>query len=303
MKKKLAFVLAGGASRGALQAGALRALFESGYRPDLIVGTSIGAANGSFLAVHGFNEPGLQKMEEFWRSVASQSPMPANLWWEAMRVFLHRSHGASMERIREIAISFGLTPDLRFKDLRYTPYYTVAADLRGGCSVVFGVDPNERVLDSLLASMALTPWVAPIEKDGRLLIDGGAVSNLPVEEAIRLGAAEIIALDLCIPDMEIPALPHGLGEFVMHLENTVMKRQLALELELAEARGVEVRYIPLLSQEPLPFWDFSHSVEWMAQGHAQACRSIAGWPHHPRASWWRRPDLQEIIEEVLEVFD
>ena len=55
MKKNLAFVLSGGGSRGAMQAGALRALVEGGYTPDMVCGTSIGAINGAFLAVHGFN--------------------------------------------------------------------------------------------------------------------------------------------------------------------------------------------------------------------------------------------------------
>ena len=48
MKKNLAFVLSGGGSRGAMQAGALRALVEGGYTPDLVCGTSIGAINGGF---------------------------------------------------------------------------------------------------------------------------------------------------------------------------------------------------------------------------------------------------------------
>ena len=60
MKKKLAFVLGGGAARGALQAGALRALLEAGYQPDLVTATSIGAANGAFLAVNGFSLEAVQ---------------------------------------------------------------------------------------------------------------------------------------------------------------------------------------------------------------------------------------------------
>jgi len=53
-RTSLAFVLGGGGARGALQAGALRALWEAGLRPDLWVGTSAGAVNAAFLAVKGF---------------------------------------------------------------------------------------------------------------------------------------------------------------------------------------------------------------------------------------------------------
>lgn len=53
MERCTAFVLGGGGSRGALQVGALRALLEAGIVPDLLVGTSIGAANAAGLALWG----------------------------------------------------------------------------------------------------------------------------------------------------------------------------------------------------------------------------------------------------------
>ena len=53
--KKLGLVLSGGGARGALQVGAIRALLEADYHPDLLVGTSIGAVNATYLAVNGIN--------------------------------------------------------------------------------------------------------------------------------------------------------------------------------------------------------------------------------------------------------
>jgi NTE family protein len=53
MKKTMAFGLGDGGARAALQVGALKALFEAGYQPDLLVGTSIGAANAAYLALYG----------------------------------------------------------------------------------------------------------------------------------------------------------------------------------------------------------------------------------------------------------
>src|SRR4051812_18704806 len=52
-EKKVAFILAGGASRGAYQAGALKRLEEEGIRPDLIVGSSIGVCNSLVYASSG----------------------------------------------------------------------------------------------------------------------------------------------------------------------------------------------------------------------------------------------------------
>jgi len=51
--QKTAFVLSGGASLGAVQAGMLQTLYERGVAPDLIVGTSVGALNGTFIVGRG----------------------------------------------------------------------------------------------------------------------------------------------------------------------------------------------------------------------------------------------------------
>lgn len=48
----IAFVLSGGGNRGALEAGALLALFEQGIRPDMLVGSSVGALNAAFIAIN-----------------------------------------------------------------------------------------------------------------------------------------------------------------------------------------------------------------------------------------------------------
>jgi predicted acylesterase/phospholipase RssA len=61
---KLAFVLSGAVHGAHLQVGALRALIEAGYHPELVTGTSIGAANAAFLAVHGYTLAGIEKLEK-----------------------------------------------------------------------------------------------------------------------------------------------------------------------------------------------------------------------------------------------
>ena len=63
MNKCTAFVFGGGGSRGALQVGAMRALLEAGFVPDLLVGTSIGAANAAGLALWGVNLDGLAALD------------------------------------------------------------------------------------------------------------------------------------------------------------------------------------------------------------------------------------------------
>src|SRR5690349_10016153 len=73
-----AFVLAGGGARGALQVGMLRALLERGERPDLIIGTSIGAWNGAWLA----SNPTLGQLDELVRIWRGLSPARVLLGYE-----------------------------------------------------------------------------------------------------------------------------------------------------------------------------------------------------------------------------
>lgn len=287
MKKKLAFVLSGGGSRGALQAGALRALIEAGYRPDILTGTSIGAANAAFLAVHGVSVEGVQKLQAVWQSTVHQELLPTNLWWQTMRALFRRQGNTTQQRIREFAVANGLTPELRFGDINGVRLYLVAADLNAGQQVIFGENPEDSVLEGVLASMTLPPWMPPQEKEGRYLMDGAAVSNLPIEAALRHGAGEIIALDLFDPN-EGDIEEQGLRPFLWKLDKTVENRQTELELELAKARGVRVRRMTLVGEKPVPIWDFRRAEELMARGYALSKQMIDCWRREEPPSIWER---------------
>jgi len=95
-------------------------------------------------------------------------------------------------------------PDLRFEQIEGVRLILVAADLNARSVALYGLDPRQSVLEGLLASTALPPWAVPIEKDDQLLMDGGVVSNLPIEPAMTSGATEIIALDLHDPRRGLP---------------------------------------------------------------------------------------------------
>jgi NTE family protein len=302
MKTKLAFVLGGGGSRGAMQVGALRALLEAGYHPDLVTGTSIGAANAAFLAVHGYTLQGIQKLERVWQSTLDQDLLPTNLWWQTMRAFFKRTQGFSQQRVRKFAIDNGLSPNLRFADLEGARFYPVAADLNTGCPVIFGLNPQESVLESVMASMALPPWMAPAQQDGRYLVDGGAVSNLPVEAAMLQGATQIIALDLLhYPNLSVSS--KGLGGFFLKLDQTVAGRESQLELKLAEVRGVKVQRICLATDPLVPLWDFRQSVELIERGYERTRQAISSWPAESRPTGWRKMEIETIVEEFLEALE
>jgi NTE family protein len=72
----VAFVLSGGASLGAIQVGMLRALVDHDVRPDLIVGPSVGAVNGAFLACRDFTPQTVDHLAELWLSLRRGQVFP-----------------------------------------------------------------------------------------------------------------------------------------------------------------------------------------------------------------------------------
>ncbi len=286
MPRKLAIVLGGGGARGALQVGALRALFESGYTPNLLVGTSIGAVNAAFLAIHGPNLEGVAALVDAWADAARADLLPVGYLWLAMRSLFNRPVYDPYHRMRDFYLSHGLTEELRFGDIQGVHLALVASDLSSGCPLIYGEDPQKTVLEGLLASTALPPWVRPQNSNGHVLLDGGVVSTLPVEPAMRLGAGEIIALDLIDPRVAADG-DIGLGQLANRLIYSVEQRTADLECALAQARRIPLRRISLHWEEPVAAWDFSHTSEMIEYGYALTSREIAAWqPSH--RTWWSR---------------
>lgn len=155
-------MLGRGGARGALQVGALRALYEAGYRPDLWVGTSIGAVNAAYLAVHGFTPEGLQGLEEAWHDAARRDLLPSNFLRTTVRFLLGspRARERQLVRFREFFVEHGIRPEITFGDLEL-PLVLVATDLARFDPVYYGRNPSESVLEGLLASLAIPPWVTP----------------------------------------------------------------------------------------------------------------------------------------------
>ncbi len=94
--------------------------------------------------------------------------------------------------------------------------------------MIYGQDPGQSILAGVLASMALPPWFAPVEKDGQMMVDGAVVSNLPIGAAVTLGATEIIALDLDDPRPE-PGMRRQIDETLSRIVFTATQRHRLLE--------------------------------------------------------------------------
>lgn len=287
---RLAFALSGGGARGALEVGALRALLEADIQPDLLVGSSAGAINAAFLALHGFSAQSLDQLEASWRVAAQADLLPAKATWLTVRVLFNRLRTHPYHRLREFYIAQGLSPDLRFADLPGPAVILVSADLNTFSPVYYGADPEQSVLEGVTASTALPPWMHPLEVEGRFLMDGGAVSNLPIEPAILHGATKIIALGLSNP-AAIDVDAYGFGPFWAKLLTVIEERQIYLERKLADALHIPVWLVDLDFDPPVPVWDFSHTEELFEAGYQQMKQALQSRPEafrpQPQGFWQR----------------
>lgn len=187
---RVAVVLSGGGSRGAYQAGVLDALMRAGVRPDLVVGTSVGAINAAYWAFNPGDTDG-QALKLIWLTANSSLVMPAQPFEFLNRLVRGRDHLVASDRLRALLAS-GLAEGARF-EAAAIPLIVTATHADTGAVVRLRSGP---VADAVLASAAIPGVFTSVEIDGRRLADGGLVANCDVEAAALAGATDILAVDV-----------------------------------------------------------------------------------------------------------
>lgn len=304
-----AFVLSGGGARGALQAGALKALLEHGERPDVVVGTSIGAWNAAWVA----RAPALEGVEQLiaaWRSIT------------ASRVLLDRDPPPNapvqaVAGVRLISVARRLTrghPSLygdaglrhlvntylageTFEAMRI-PLRIIAADITHGRREIFTSGP---VVPAVLASSAIPGVFPPVHIGDAVYVDGGALDNASIETALALGARRIFVLDVGYDetgagealwsDETLPAATRarGLAASGAHPLAAVLERtvQVMSRYQLDRAlqrvpRGVECYVIRPGTGEGGGALEFDKAPAWIDRGYEAAQEYLRA--HVPRTA-------------------
>jgi NTE family protein len=186
-RPRVAFVLGGGGQMGAYEVGMLHALLERDVRPDLIVGTSVGALNGAAVAA----EPSLDTVERLrsvWTGLAKDRVFGGSLLAGAANLIRSRTHLHSNEPLRELIGR--MTSATTFEELQ-VPFQCVAACIERAAEHWFHEGP---LVEAVLASAALPGVLPPVEIGGEHFIDGGIVNSIPIGRAVELGAQEIYVL-------------------------------------------------------------------------------------------------------------
>ena len=209
-RKKVGLVLGGGGAKGAAEVGVLKVLEEAGIPIDYIAGTSIGAIVGGLYAI-GYDAADIDSLyrNQDWLFLLSDQVKRESETFlskeEREKYIVH----IPLSKERKVSLPTGYVKGQNIFNLfsKLTVGYHQVDDFSNlpipyRCVAVDLVDGKEEVLSSgslpmaMRASMSIPGVFAPVEWKGKMLVDGGALNNLPVDVAREMGADVIICVDL-----------------------------------------------------------------------------------------------------------
>jgi NTE family protein len=273
----IAFVLSGGGSHGAMQAGALIALAERGIRPDMVIGTSAGAINGSMVAYDSSLE-NVTRLAELWCELSSGVIYPGSYAAAIWHLASGEAGLFSNKGLKAFLQDHAPGDEQTFGDITAAQFYAVATEIPSGKLRIFGENKDEKVLDALMASTALPPLHPPYQIDDKFYVDGSLATKLPLEIAIEKGASIIYALHLHQDPADKPYV-RNLISVAQWSITKLMYNQDEAELRWARKKTrLKLHHIQLVSELPLPITDFDHSNELIDTGHRQTVDYLDGLP-------------------------
>lgn len=280
-RPRVGIALSGGGARGIAHVGVLRVLEEHHVPIDVIGGTSMGAIVGGLYA-SGLSPDEIEAilLEVDWERALADKPARRSLDfrrredglrypWE-IEMGVDRS---GLELPRGLIASQELGALLRRHTLHVAnldsfidlpiPFVAVATDIGSGQAVVLRGDD---LAEALRASMAIPLVFAPVQRHGRLLVDGGLVNNLPVDLVRSMGADIVIASDVSVQMgavEEMRSLVEVLEQAVAIVSRTRVGEQIA---------HADLPIVPDLGDHGL--FDFESGEVLIGRGE-EAARSVA----------------------------
>jgi NTE family protein len=180
-RPKVALVLGGGAARGFAHVGVIRVLEQEKIPIDLIVGTSVGSLIGAIYACD------LNSFELEWTAFSLEKDHLFDFAVLSAFTAMGPVKGDRLEEFMRTKVAVSNIENLKL------PFAAVATDLNRGTRIVLDRGPIAR---AVRASSAIPGVFNPVEYQGRLLVDGGVVDNIPISVARDKGADIVIAVDI-----------------------------------------------------------------------------------------------------------
>ena len=233
----------------------LRALRESGIEPDLIVGTSIGALNGSVIADTDAHDP-TDRLTDLWNDIAKGNLFDTSLSERVRNLTMMRPAIHGTDGLRE-ALEHVHGAARRIEDLAI-PFECVASSIERAAEHWFTTGP---LVPALLASAAIPALLPPVEIDGEHFYDGGLVNSVPIDRAVDLGATTIYVLQ--VGRIEAPLRPpKRLHEAALLSFEIARRHRFAAGVQRLPA-GVVFHMLP--SGNPVEF-DDKRQLRWRDTG-------------------------------------
>ena len=262
-RPRVAFVLSGGGNQCVSQVGMLRALLERDIVPDVVIGTSAGALNGSVVATSPTLDS-VEHMADVWLSLRTGQVFPGNRWAQAWNVLTRDDHLFENDGLREVIAM--ARPAAHFHEMA-VPFRVVATDLVSGDEVVFAAGPVE---PALLASTAIPGLFPPIEHGGVVGVDGAVTDNVPMWHALTGEVDEVYVSDVSGG----PATRPMKSPLDIAVRAFAIARNQRFDLELRHVPpGIEVVVLPQ-PKDDRDLLDFSDSHMLIEEAHHLSARHL-----------------------------
>ena len=199
-----AVVLSGGGSKGSYQIGVWKALRKLKIKYDIVTGTSVGALNGALMVQNKFH-----KAYKLWKEINMstlfgedvQNPKTKKELVKIYRTNFFKNGGMEVVELQNL-IDKNINKDTFFKSKINYGLVTINLSGKKALQLEKSKIKQEKLSDYLIASASCYPAFQAKDIDGKKYIDGGMFDNLPINLAVKLGADEIIAVDLCAPGVK-----------------------------------------------------------------------------------------------------
>lgn len=264
-------ILTGGGNRGAAQAVALGALFETGFEPELIVGVSVGAINGAYLAFHP-NLKGVAAIWRIWRGLDEEALYGRRL--HRLRTLaalvLGRPAAFSNRGLRRLLERE--LPSRRFEDTRL-PFVVTATHLETGTARAIGTGD---IVQAVLASAAVPVHLPPVLVDGERLIDGAIADPVPLHLVAAHGLTGAAVIE---PghDCSCRRVFDDALSVAQQSVSVLARRCIDAELR-AGTPGVQIIHLGLGCDSRREFTDFSQSEAMLRSGYEEASHRLNSLP-------------------------
>lgn len=252
----MSIVLCGGGSRGALEVGFYRAVRELALPIDLVVGSSIGALNGAYIAA-GIPPAELAKL---WLGVRRQDVIRWN-WKGLLRPRRHPGL-YTLDPLRELLRC--TLPATRFEDLSI-PLTITTTDLQQGKAVHWhGVGD---IIEPLIASLSLPVFFPPVRIGEHQFVDGGFANNVPLDQTLALGARHALMIE-CVCCQNIPLSFDGVLGVLGRSLSIAFDCKYNIDVERVK-QMVQIHVVRPRFPKDVGLLDFDHTADLIDAGHRQ----------------------------------